>query len=281
MHPVAPRTSSPSRVPTRETAEAARLKPRELPDAIDALAPVPRSGARAPRRLGGGGADDELRSRLGLGQGAPASARRGLAGVVAERAERPRVDATDGMSANEKYAFYKQLIERSGGKLDERPGRRHIVGLRSENQRKDVYDDRVALLWKDDEGRAHVRELPANLEASYRFRGRYGRDMDGDGVKDGASLVPGNYAFTKGRSRTLGRVLRPTATTPVRRDTDEDGKGDALDPRGAGRSILFHQGRRNSSGSAGCQTIPPGDFGRFWRELGGQKRFPYTLVEAR
>jgi predicted chitinase len=191
------------------------------------------------------------------------------------------VNQTAGMNQSQKYDYYKQLIEKSGGTVDQTPGKKSVVGVRDEDQSKNAYDDKMAVIWKDQAGNPQVREFRANMESTLSNRGRYGRDMNGDGVRDTASLKAGTYEFAKGHSSRLGKVLRPTSTTPVMRDTDADGKGDALDRTGAGRSILFHRGGYNSVGSAGCQTMPPDEFNRFWQTLGGQSRFQYTLVDAR
>jgi predicted chitinase len=188
--------------------------------------------------------------------------------------------ATDGMSEAQKYDYYKQLIEQNGGTVSDAPGQQNIVGLRTENHKSNRYDDRMAVIWKDENGNPRVREFAANMESISRYQGRYGNDVNGDGRRDLATLSAGTHGFAKGHSGQFGNILRPTSTTAVYRDTDGDGRGDTLDRTGAGQSILFHKGGRSDVGSAGCQTMDPDTFNQFWATLGNQSSFQYTVVDV-
>ena len=66
-------------------------------------------------------------------------------------------------------------------------------------------------------------------------------------------------------------------------DSNHDGNftaADGLDRAGAGRSMLIHQGGNGSTGSAGCQTLRPGDYNALLAGLGSQTSFSYVLVNA-
>lgn len=188
--------------------------------------------------------------------------------------------ATDGMSEAQKYDYYSNLIKQNGGTVDETPGKRSLVGVRTEDHNVNKYDDKMAVIWKDDAGQPHVREFDANMESISRYQGRYGNDVNGDGRRDLATLEAGTHEFQRDYSGQFGNILRPTRTTAVLRDTDGDGKGDTRDATGAGQSILFHKGGWNDTGSAGCQTMNPENFEKFWQALGGQDRFQYTVVDS-
>lgn len=210
--------------------------------------------------------------------GAPSTGEVDTAAAGTARAQSP--SATDGMNEAQKYDYYANLIRQQGGQVNAAPGHRSIVGVRKEDQRQNAYDDRMAVIWKDDAGRPQVREFQANMESIQRYQGRFGNDVNGDGSKDLATLSAGTHEFGREWSGQYGNILRPTSTTSVMRDTDRDGRGDTLDRSGAGRSILFHKGGWNDTGSAGCQTMKPDDFDRFWGALGGQNRFSYTVVDT-
>lgn len=65
------------------------------------------------------------------------------------------------------------------------------------------------------------------------------------------------------------------------RDTNHDGRftaADGIHRRGAGTSMLFHQGGNSMTGSAGCQTMNPGDYAAFLGLVAGQGSFSYVLV---
>ena len=79
--------------------------------------------------------------------------------------------------------------------------------------------------------------------------------------------------------------MRPISDTFVMRDVDHDGDFDAADQAASvrellnsGKSILFHKGGKDITGSAGCQTLKPVEFGRFWDSLGSQRRFQYVVA---
>jgi hypothetical protein len=48
-----------------------------------------------------------------------------------------------------------------------------------------------------------------------------------------------------------------------------------------GRTMHFHAGGAANTFSAGCQTLRPADWTRFWNSLGSQNDFSYVLLRAR
>ncbi len=198
---------------------------------------------------------------------------------------------TEGLSARQKFDLYASYVNAHGSaeaKADLAAGRQVILGLRDEtavnaNNGKGAYDDRIVVLQANG-SEGNVREFSANTEPSSQYDGRYGADFNGDGRLELGRMAEGTVNFRKDHSGNLGDVLRPTQALGVQRDTNHDGRIDAADPRGAGRStdnsFLFHAGGNGNTGSAGCQTMRPGDFQAFWNGLGDQKTFNYVLVNV-
>jgi len=199
--------------------------------------------------------------------------------------------STAGLSASQKYELYAGYVNAYGSaeaKADLAAGRQVILGLRDEtavnaNGGKGAYDDRIVVLQANGSG-GTVREFSASTEPSSQYDGRYGADFNGDGRLELGRMAEGTVSFQKSHSGNLGDVLRPTGPLGVERDTNHDGRIDAGDPRGKGQStdnsFLFHAGGNTNTGSAGCQTLKPGDFQTFWNGLGDQKTFNYVLVNV-
>jgi peptidoglycan hydrolase-like protein with peptidoglycan-binding domain len=207
-----------------------------------------------------------------------------------------------GKSEADKYDFYVKCIEAGiGGKAaalaDLSKGQRVILGIRvitntRANQGGGVYDDRIVVLWNN--GTKNVREFVANTEPSSRYEDGYkyakksfGNNAGGDRRKDLGRVPEGVHPYAKGSSTTYGNILRPTKDIIAERDTNHDGLFDQNDTvsnvsaLNAGTSMLFHKGGNTITGSAGCQTMKPADFEKFWLALGTkQQRFLYVLVHA-
>ncbi len=209
---------------------------------------------------------------------------------------------TSGLSEEFKYYFYLTYICILGqcptavANLQE--GKRVILGLRvTTNSRTKKgagsYDDRFVVL-QNNGGVLTAKEFKGNTDPSSRYEHgykhaakAYGEDANEDGVKDLGRIPAGSYDFKKEYSGTYGNVLRPVAAITAERDINHDGNFDANDVAtkpsalSAGTSMLFHKGGNNMTGSAGCQTMPPETFGKFWNALGPQKQFRYVLVKVR
>ncbi|MFN8605900.1 MAG: hypothetical protein U0931_00090 [Vulcanimicrobiota bacterium] len=195
------------------------------------------------------------------------------------------------MSQDEKYDYYKAMIEEHGGKFRNKPGQRNLLSIRHDtnthsNHNQGRYDDVTVMLWTDKKGGKHVRRYRSNTEPSARYQGQYGKDGDRDGRLDQARMKAGYNEYYMSKSDHLGNVLRPSRATRGELDINHDGRFDKKDGKhrftGGDYSMLFHAGGDTSTGSAGCQTMPPKVFDRFWRDLsaGRQGRIGYTIVEA-
>jgi peptidoglycan hydrolase-like protein with peptidoglycan-binding domain len=205
-------------------------------------------------------------------------------------------DPPAGATEAQKYDHYQKLIESKGGKFRSEPGQKNIVGLRTETNykqaRRGKYDDKVVMLWKDNNGNKRVREYQANMDPAGSSENRFGQDVNRDGRKDLGRVPEGYHEYKMGlhygRARRHGRnslqakALRPTGTMRVDRDTNHDGKFSANERRnGTASDMLFHSGGVNSTSSAGCQTMPPSVFQRFWNDLSRDGRpgaIGYTVI---
>jgi hypothetical protein len=194
-----------------------------------------------------------------------------------------------GMNEAQRYDHLRALAEQNGGRIDETPGQRNIISLRTEtntgaNNGQGVYDDKTYVMWTDQNGQRHVREYDSNTEPSGRYQGRYGVDANGDGSRDLGRIPAGyyEYAVERGHSQ-FGNVLRPTQSINAERDTNHDGRFNDGHFGDSGRTMLFHAGGNNMTGSAGCQTMRPADYDRFWRDVtggGNGARIGYTLINV-
>lgn len=217
--------------------------------------------------------------------------------------EAPRIPSESEMSAltnDQKFDVYNGITRLRGNAsaesaLDDND--RVILGLRNENQTTDnagrgVYDDRIIVLWQESNGTKHIEEFnrattepTAQYDAHYRndanitSRASDGEDINNDNILDMGRLRSDN-TFTMGaatHARPGGRgdnfSLRPTndfvrdhGDGLVERDTNGDGWFNSQDVNGItdlNNTFKIHAGSRNSTDSAGCQTIHRDDYDRF------------------
>lgn len=224
----------------------------------------------------------------------------------------------DHLSESEKYDYCRQVIENHGGKFQDEISRRNLLSFRQETSTKasnphqdnlpnnwqGIYDDWTYLIWKDSSGQKHCRKYKSSTEPSSWFEDsndlraggpEYGRDANGDGRKDLGRLQEGYYEYQIGSSNRYSRVnypspnnvLKPTEEArTVIRDIDHDGIFEANEPMLGANDMFFHTGRDDRTGSAGCQTMPPDEYSRFWKDLTANGSYNpevigYTIVRWR
>jgi LysM repeat protein len=209
---------------------------------------------------------------------------------------------TRGLSEQEKFALYTKYFKVQGIDLNALPpDQRIILGLRVTTSTKanngcGKYDDRIVVCWSSG-GLKRVGEFGANTEPCAFYEDTpmhrrsqpdriYGRDADGDHRLDLGCLPDGLYQYHKERDSAHGNILRPSKEEFLVRDINHDGVFNQTDAKlvrirsmlNSETSILFHSGRSNFTGSAGCQTMEKAVFDSFWSSLGSQQRFSYALV---
>ena len=212
------------------------------------------------------------------------------------------VGSTKTMSTEQKYAAYAELVKASGGTFDASPEARNIVAIRKPDlvtagtmsNRKGfeghvgVYDDAMAVVWKDKAGAMHVEEFIANTDPAEQFSKIDGADVNKDGVRDTGRLPQGFYEFgvstrTHGKNHEVDNCFRPTKFVEVDRDMNHDGAFNDNTRTSAKNSILIHNGGGNvGTGSAGCQTVKSSDWERFWNAASGgsnSTKLGYTLSQ--
>ena len=193
------------------------------------------------------------------------------------------------------------LIERYGdleAQNDFQAGKKVVLALRnptnSKKYRNGRYDDPIIVVWRKGNGSVGLKRFmgntePAGIYAWGQAKAHKGSstDIDRDGRNDLGRLRAGTYHYApRAQGNFLGnRAFRARNTQVAMRDTNHDGKfslvdGDKLDPKGAGRSMLIHQGGNTYTWSAGCQTIPKRYYNRFLATLGKQKEFSYILINV-
>lgn len=186
------------------------------------------------------------------------------------------------------YDYVARVIQARGGVLKTGPYQKNILGLRKStdtntNEGKGAYDDLFVLIWRDQNGNKYARQYPGNTEPSAFYRGKMGIDVDRDGRLDQGRLVPGFFEYKPGTSSQLGFILRPVRDAPVERDVNHDGIFNDRATSGGGGTMLFHTGGTKNVVSAGCQTMPPPEWRRFWDDVnagGTNGPIGYTLIEA-
>jgi hypothetical protein len=235
----------------------------------------------------------------------------------ADRLRPPYVPRLPLLSRRQTYAFCVGIVQQRGsaaaaGALDR--GGMILVGLRREtstlaNRGLGAYDDHIVVLNGGD-GLRTARVFPACTEpgAQYaerakpvgqgRLDARYGNvvykhaegfDMDGDGITEIGRLRAGTYFFReKPNGHLKRRAFQATQTQTAERDTNGDGRFNALDrpridTRNVASTMYIHRGGTQASGntwSAGCQTIPDDLYPRFLASLGQMSSFHYVLVDG-
>lgn len=147
---------------------------------------------------------------------------------------------------------------------------RDSMGKPGENDRA-IYDDAIFVIAPD----CYVA-FNANTDPSlYRKGEGFGKD------KGVATLDPGTWNFIPGLHRGEYIALRQHGTFTVTRDGYKENYKDT----GDGFGINIHRGGNTTTGSLGCQTIPPDQWEEFiglvLRKMNecGQKTIRYRLVE--
>lgn len=192
-------------------------------------------------------------------------------------------------SEAEKYDAYKARIVAGGGTFKSGPGERNILGIRTRTDPADSYygeyDDKFVMLWKDANGVKHCKEYAGNTEPNGRWRTSGGRQLDGDAALEEGRLRPGYYEYNFSSS-TLDvpnnhQVLRPVRDALVDRDMNNDGRFNDHRTSYGAIAMLFHSGFDGNTASAGCQTLAPSQWKRFWNDLQGARgTIGYTLVNG-
>ena len=197
-----------------------------------------------------------------------------------------------GMSEQDKYDYCANIISSNGGYLKNR----NLIAFRKETSTKannwdGLYDDLTLMIWQDSAGAKHVREYHSNTEPSSQYedssdpradRKTMGVDANNDRRRDLGRLPEGYYEYKKDYSTHFGNILSPIKSAMAERDTNHDGTFDPGEPRAsAGKTMLFHKGGVSNPFSAGCQTMNPSEYQRFWHDLnsnGDPGVIGYTIV---
>lgn len=189
-----------------------------------------------------------------------------------------------------KFEYYKNAIEKSGGKFDARPGQRNIIGLRgfqdgklNKNER-DKYNDTIAVMWVDDKGNPHFEEYVGSVDPGKTT------------TKNPAGmphLMDGQYDYDMGKhhGETTGtHDALVDKRSHVWRDKNNNGERDAGDKEQTGDfGINIHAGGRGESvgrNSKGCQVIKGGWEGKQWKSFmqsmkdDPDGKFKYTLIDG-
>ena len=198
---------------------------------------------------------------------------------------------------------------------------RVILGLRNEDQTtqargQGVYNDRIVVLWTDNDGNRHAREFnDSTTEPTAQYDGHAkttprspgfenvatrtkteGADVNGDRIRDLGRLAEGStemQATTHPRRDHADEFsLRPTAaaiaagSNRIERDSNGDGWFDSRDTHGVqdlNNTFKIHRGSRANTDSAGCQTIGNHEYGDFVssvRGTPGQDRWQHVLTSV-
>ncbi len=197
----------------------------------------------------------------------------------------------------ERYDAYQRMVEERGGTWKDQPGDRNVMAFRTDQNYKTaprggVYNDKFVMAWKDADGTKHVRDYQGNTDPAGSSAGRFGEDINGDGRRDLGRVPEGHYEYQTGvhygrEQRQPGslyaKALRPTGTQAAERDTNQDGNFDSRDQMGTSNDMLFHQGGTNTTSSAGCLTLPPQEWQRFWGDVnssGNPGKIGVTVVNG-
>lgn len=245
--------------------------------------------------------------------------------AVATRPPRfPAPGETSNLSQAQQHDVYASIIGTRGNAAARAAlatQDRVILGLRKEDQTtqargQGVYNDRIVVLWTDNDGNRHVREFnEATTEPTAQYDGHAktmprsagfenvatrtkteGADVNGDRIRDLGRLAEGTtemQATTHPRRDHADEFsLRPTAaavamgSNRIERDSNGDGWFDSRDTHGVqdlNSTFKIHRGSRENTDSAGCQTIHTDNYNDFLRSVRGtpgQDRWQYVLTSV-
>jgi hypothetical protein len=205
------------------------------------------------------------------------------------------------MSEEYFYNVVNGIYVQMGALFDTTANYRNVLGIRKVTlsikglNEKGVYDDRIWVVWLDKAGVKHATEYEANTEPMYRYEKKdQGNDANEDGKNDLGRLRQGVYKYFAYLqwSKQLGRLaFKLTEAQWADRDINEDGYFDENDlvlitnikAMMEEKTMHIHQGGKNDTWSAGCQTLPPLTWKKFERDIldgnkAGQLEFTYVLV---
>lgn len=329
MHGNSPRSAPP--VPHPQKPRAATFGPRRRKQIADGLAHLSEEFGLTPP-LVGPPVPDRARSYIKAFQakfGLPSKdgrldgkTRRVLRNRAETRALRTinnKATLPDTSLSNEhqKFVYYRSVINSfldtfgDGGRAAQVKaslvnGERLILGLRSPTntrarKNRGAYDDRIVVLWLDENGEGHAKEFEGNTDPSAQYEDGIGdpekttkKDADLDGKGDLGRVPEGIYRFKRAQSGKRGKFLRAAEDITLERDTNHDGVFDDRDPLtnkprrrenalNSGRTILFHAGGDANTWSAGCQTMRHSVFRMFRAAIhgGSNTEYWYVLLETK
>jgi peptidoglycan hydrolase-like protein with peptidoglycan-binding domain len=182
-----------------------------------------------------------------------------------------------------KYDEYRATIERNGGKFREGPEQRNILAFRTPtnahaNGATGAYDDKTVMLWKDAQGNKRVREYQSNTDPTSQYAGKNGYAQNPGRLQEGYHEFRSRL-YHPDSSDSIKQALEPVRAVKYQRLSAADGK--SVVGGGSNSSFLFHGGAADNTLSAGCQTMPPNEWSRFWRDVhaaGDPGVMGYTLV---
>ena len=208
--------------------------------------------------------------------------------------------ANPDMSPQEQYEYYKGIVEANGGRLNaDGPTVLGMRGLGVDGAYHDSaqnvggYNDTFVVLNQGPDGNPSVQTFQGATHANQYSSGQsHGPDASGRTIRGVAQLQPGSYDvdYATGNYQGYGaayhvKTLNGNGMVPAFRDTNADGMISSSERNAAisggyqASAILFHNGKRDSPSSIGCQTIIPSQHTAFTNAI-GRNGFNYTLVDA-
>ena len=202
---------------------------------------------------------------------------------------------TGNLSEARKFDLYAGYVNQFGDariQQDLNDGNKVAIALRDAtsthaNQGRGLYDDRMVVIWQDNNGTKHVEEMRANTDPSGQYedggphlsRTPTGADVDGDGQLDLGRLAEGTYRFTRGEF--LGNeAYRSTNDQVAERDVNHNGRFDDGVSQSGNFGMHIHIGGGNNTWSAGCLTLEPSEHQRFFDTLGNQATLHAVVIDS-
>lgn len=236
----------------------------------------------------------------------------------------PAAQETANLSQAQQHDVYASIVGTRGTDAARTALEGHdrvILGMRNENRTTEnrgrgVYDDRIAVIWRDADGTRHTREYnTVSTEPTAQYDGHAktsprsegfanvvtrvkteGNDVNGDRVADLGRLAEGTTEMLATEHPRKNHpdefALRPTPAAVnagqrrVERDSNADGWFDARDVNGVqdlNNTFKIHRGSGANTDSGGCQTIGGGQYDDFVstvRGTPGQDRWQYVLTSV-
>lgn len=165
------------------------------------------------------------------------------------------------LTEDEQYDFYKNIITKNGGNFFEEPTKKNVLAIRIEDpvdRRSGIFNDRMVMVWINAQNKKRVETYVANTEST-RVRRKGNTSRSASGVQA--------YYYSQADHPKYKRAFYLSKAPLTDLYVDR-----VLNPKGTRNGQhMIHYGKWSNTNSKGCQTLPPKEYERFWKDFYSDK----------